>query len=79
MIQQQIKTWHDKFIKEKKFKKGDWGLSYDSKLKDFKGKLRTIWSGPYQIDTCYANGLVRIKIIDEDQFPMLVNGHRLKI
>ena len=54
-------------------------MLYDSKFKDFKGKLRTRWLGPYQIDTCYANGSIRIKIIDEDQFLMLVNGHRLKL
>ena len=79
MIQQQRKPWHDTFIREKRYKEGDWALLYDSKFKDFKAKLRTIWLGPYYIDTCYENGSVKIKTIDTKKNPMLINGHRLKI
>jgi hypothetical protein len=35
--------------------------------------------GPYEIDTIYDNGSIKIKTIDEQQTPLLVNGHRLRI
>jgi hypothetical protein len=35
--------------------------------------------GPYKIDACYENGLVKIKTIDEEMIPVLVNGYTLKI
>eukprot|EP00253_Pinus_taeda_P003891 PITA_03891 len=47
--------------------------------KDFKGKLRTRWLGPYAVEKCNENGSVLIWTIDEEAIPMLVNGHRLKI
>jgi hypothetical protein len=35
--------------------------------------------GPYEVDTVYDNGAVRIKTIDENQTSLVVNGHRLKV
>ena len=54
-------------------------MLYDSRYKDFKGKLRTRWLGPYSVEKCHDNGSVLIRTIDEEAIPMLVNGHRLKI
>ena len=54
-------------------------MLYDSRYKDFKGKLRTRWLGPYTVEKCNDNGLVLIRTIDEEAIPMFVNGHRLKI
>jgi hypothetical protein len=39
VVQQQRKDWHDKKIKYKKFKEGDWALLYDSRFKYFKRKV----------------------------------------
>ena len=50
MTQVQRKIWHDKSIKEKQFQESDWAPLYDSRFKDFKGKLRTIWLGSYVIE-----------------------------
>jgi hypothetical protein len=52
---------------------------YDSRFKKFKGKLTTRWIRPYEIDTVHDNGSIRIKTIDEQQTPLPVNGHRLRI
>ena len=79
VVQLQRKIWHEKNIREKQFQEGDWALLYDSRYKDFKGKLRTRWLGPYTVEKCNDNGLVLIRTIDEEPIPMLVNGHRLKI
>ena len=54
-------------------------MLYDSRYKDFKGKLRTRWLGPYVVERCHDNGSVQIRTIDEEAIPLLVNGHRLKI
>jgi hypothetical protein len=35
--------------------------------------------GPYEVETVYDNGSVRIKTIDENQTSFVVNGHRLKV
>jgi hypothetical protein len=45
-IQQQRMAWHEKHIKKKSFKKGDWALLYDSRFWVFLGKLQTRWLGP---------------------------------
>eukprot|EP00253_Pinus_taeda_P034419 PITA_34419 len=79
VVQLQRNIWHEKNIKEKNFQEGYWALLYDSRYKDFKGKLRTKWLGPYTIEKCNDNGSVLIRSIDEEALPMLVNGHRLKI
>jgi hypothetical protein len=61
VVQLQRKIWHDKSINPGKFKEGDWALLFDSRFKDFKGKLMTRWLGPYIIDKCHDNGSVQIK------------------
>jgi hypothetical protein len=52
---------------------------YDSRFKDFNGKLMTKWLGPYIIDKCHDNGSVQIRTIDEERIPLLVNGFKLKV
>ena len=52
-------------------------MLYDSSYKDFKGKLRTRWLGPYVIERCHDNGLVQIRTIDVEAIHLLVNGHKL--
>ncbi len=79
VVHLQRKVWHDKNIKEKQFQEGDWALLYDSRYKDFKGKLRTRWLGPYTVEKCNDNGSVMIKTIHDEAIPMLVNVHQLKV
>ena len=79
LIQNQQNTWHDKFIKQKKFNTGDWALIFDSWFKNFKGKLTTRWMGPYEVVTSFDNGSVEIKTIDGSQVSFLLNGHRLRL
>ena len=63
-IQQQRVKWHDNFIKNKVFHRGDWALLYDSRFKDFKGKLCTRYMGPYEVDVLFDNGTFRLVTID---------------
>ena len=53
---------------------------YDSQFKrEFKGRLRTRWLGPYQIDKVFDNGTVCVVTIDEEHMPLFTNGHRLRL
>ena len=80
LIQQQRSNWHDWFIKKKVFCKGDWALLYDSRFKrDFKGKLCTIWLGPYLVDRVFDNRTVCLVTIDENHAPLFSNGHRPRL
>jgi len=79
VVQYQRKIWHDKNITEEQFQEGEWSLLYDSIYKDFKGKLRTRWLGPYTREKCNDNVSVLIRTIDHEAIPMLFNGHRLKV
>ena len=78
LIWQQRSRWHDQYIKERKFQAGDWALFFYSKFKDFQGNFQTHWLGPYDIEKFFNNGAVRIRTIDEEKVPLLVNGYRLK-
>ena len=60
-VQQQRAQWHDKFIKKKQFKVGDWALLFDSKFKNFKAKFTTHWLGPYEIAEVYDNESVQLQ------------------
>ena len=79
MVQQERARWHDKFIKKKQFHEGDWALLFDSRFKDFRGKLTTCWWGPYEVEQVFDNDLVRICTIDDEKVSFLVNGHRLRL
>ena len=50
LVQEKMTKWHDKFIRKKQFKQGDWALLFYSRFKDFKGKLATRWLGPYEVE-----------------------------
>ena len=71
--------WHDRFIKNKTFNKGDWALLFDSKFKDFKANFTTHSLGPYEIEEIFDNGAVKIRTIDQESTSLLVNRHRLKV
>jgi hypothetical protein len=79
LIQEQRTKWYDKYTKKKFFQPSDWALLYDSRFKNFKGKFSTRWLGPYEVDTVYDNGSVKIKTIDEDHISFIVNGHQFKV
>ncbi|XP_059066709.1 uncharacterized protein LOC131857936 [Cryptomeria japonica] len=78
-VQNQCMKWHDRYVKDKSFKQGDWALLYDSRYKDNLGKLQTRWLGLYEIVETFFNGVVRLSTINPIKFKLLVNGHRLHL
>ena len=79
LIQSQRKQWHDKIIKKKQFNTRDWALLFNSRFKNFKGKLTTRCLGPYEVVTTFDNGSLKIKPIDGSEVSFIVNGHRLRL
>jgi len=71
LVQQKRSRWHEKYIKERKFHRGDWALPFDSMFK----KFQSHWLGTCEVENVFDNGSVRIRTIDEEKNPLLVNGH----
>ena len=75
IVKKQRAKWHDQCIRRNPFKEGEWDLLYESIFKTFKGKLRTRWQGPYEIETIYNNGTVQLNTIDDEGSLLMANGH----
>ena len=71
-----MKTIHDGKIRHKVFEEGNKVLLYNSRLHLFPGKLKSRWSGPYDVVRTYPNGAVEIT---KGYEVLKVNGHRLKL
>ena len=54
-------------------------MLFDSRFKDFRGKLTTRYLDPYEVEQVFDNGLVIIRTIDDEKESFLVNGHRLRL
>ena len=46
---ERTKAWHDKHIVQKEFELGQKVLLFNSRLRMFLGKLKSRWSGPFEI------------------------------
>jgi hypothetical protein len=68
------KSWHDRHIKRKYFKKGDIVLVYDSKSLQHLGKLRMHWLGPYEVKTVTYGGFVQLKDLGGTKHRGMING-----
>jgi hypothetical protein len=79
IIQKQTMKWYDKFIRNNKFKPGDWDLLFDLMFKFFKEKISTRWLGAYVIETIFYNGSVKIKTINVEGISFLVNGNKQRL
>ena len=72
-----LKKWHDQIIAHRTFKHGDQILLYDSKLHLFPGKLKSRWTGPFNIHQVHSNGSVDLLNFKGSRV-FKVNGQRLK-
>ncbi|GMJ16154.1 hypothetical protein HRI_005284600 [Hibiscus trionum] len=71
------KKWNDKKLLPRQFSPVQKVLLFNSGLKFFPGKLKSRWSGPFQVVQVFPHGVITIRSIkDEHQFK--VNGQRLK-
>jgi len=77
IYKERTKYFHDKRILRRNFEPGDQVLLYNSRLKLFPGKLKSRWSGPFQVVEQYPSGAVAI--IGKSGDHIMVNGQRLKL
>lgn len=52
-------------------------LLYNSRLKLFKGKLKSKWSGPFEVVHVASHGAIELKPIELKKM-FIVNGQRVK-
>ena len=76
IYKEKTKRWHDQKILRREFKAGELVLLFNSRIKLFSGKLKSIWSGPYTVMTSTPFGAVTLKTESGSEFK--VNGQRLK-
>nr|GEY05996.1 reverse transcriptase domain-containing protein [Tanacetum cinerariifolium] len=75
IYKEKTKRLHDSKIKDRIFNIGDRVLLFNSRLKIFSGKLKSRWSGLFNISHVYPYGTVELSQPDGPNFK--VNGHRL--
>ena len=78
LFKEKTKAWHDKKLKLKEFAPGDEVLLYNSKLKLFPRKLRSRWTGPYEVVEVFSHGAMEVKSLHHGS-TFKVNGQRLKL
>nr|XP_009782248.1 PREDICTED: uncharacterized protein LOC104231025 [Nicotiana sylvestris] len=77
LYKERMKRLHDKNIVERNFNPRDMVLLYKSRLRIFLGKLKSRWSGPFQVVKVLPSGAIEIAS-EKDSHTFRVNGKRLK-
>ncbi|XP_021857687.1 uncharacterized protein [Spinacia oleracea] len=70
------KQYQEARIEKRELKEGEKILLYNSRLKLFSGKLKSRWSGPFDVVRVFPYGAIEIRGQDTNNFK--VNGQRLK-
>lgn len=76
LYKERMKYLHEKYIWNKEFKLGDLVLLFNSRLRMFPGKLKSKWSGPFEIVSVTPIGALDLKNKKNEVFR--VNGNRVK-
>ena len=76
LYKEKTKQWHDKHIMRREFHVGQKVLLFNSKLRLFPGKLRSRWSGPFEVTKVLPFGTIEVTHPTKGTFK--VNGQRLK-
>ena len=76
IYKEKTNEYHDKRIFSRSFEPNDQVLLFNSRLKLFLGKLKSIWSGPFTIKEVSPFGSV--VLLDTNGGEFVVNGQRLK-
>ncbi|XP_070023097.1 uncharacterized protein [Nicotiana sylvestris] len=76
LYKDKIKYLHDKYDRSKEFKEGDLVLLFNSRLRLFPEKLKSKWSGSFEVVLVTLFGDLDLKNKNGEIFS--VNGHRVK-
>ena len=77
LYKEKTKKYHDKRLRGKQFVPWMKVLLYNARLKFFPGKLRSRWSGPFEIIRVFPYGVVELENL-ETQHRFKVNGYFVK-
>ncbi|XP_019229041.1 PREDICTED: uncharacterized protein LOC109210126 [Nicotiana attenuata] len=77
LYKEKTKRWHDKHIKPRHFEPGQHVLLFNSRLRLFPGKLKSRWSGPFEVVRVTPYGAIELRALNGER-KFLVNGHRVK-
>ncbi|XP_024196183.1 uncharacterized protein LOC112199388 [Rosa chinensis] len=77
LFKEKTKVIHDRKLVKKAFLPKQKVLLNNSRLKLFFGKLRSRWSGPFEVGEVFPHGAITIKNLHGGE-PFKVNGHQLK-
>ncbi|XP_062086080.1 uncharacterized protein LOC133792181 [Humulus lupulus] len=76
IYKERTKAWHDKNLIRKEFQLEEHVLLFNSRLRLFPSKLKSRWSGPYNVVKVFPYGSVEVQ--GKNGMPFKVNGQRLK-
>ncbi|XP_059294423.1 uncharacterized protein LOC132047389 [Lycium ferocissimum] len=77
LYKERMKQYYDKKILKREFYKGDPVLVFNSRLKLLPGKLKSRWSGPFEVVSVSPHRAIELKFEDETR-TFKVNGQRVK-
>ena len=72
LYKEKMKRWHDNLILRREFHLGQQVLLYNSRLRLFPGKLKSMWSSPFNIKQVFPFGAV--ELWDKNGQSFQVNG-----
>ena len=79
-VQEKRKVVFDKKLPEENgITEGKMVLLYDSRHRNFPGKLHTRWIGPYLVDKVFNNGSLQLKDLQGNPLDTKTNGSRVKL
>nr|XP_009606657.1 uncharacterized protein LOC104100977 [Nicotiana tomentosiformis] len=77
LYKEKTKRWHDKHIHHREFEPSQLVLLFNSRLRLFPGKLKSRWSGPFEVVRVTPYGAIELRILGGER-TFLVNGQRVK-
>ncbi|XP_074293176.1 uncharacterized protein LOC141620126 [Silene latifolia] len=77
LYKEKTRSWHDKMVTRRVFEEGQEVLVFQSCFKNFPGKLRSRWYGPYKVRKVFPHGALEVEDPTSGKV-IKVNGQRLK-
>nr|XP_016462058.1 PREDICTED: uncharacterized protein LOC107785298 [Nicotiana tabacum] len=77
LYKEKTKRWHHKHIHHREFEPGQLVLLFNSRLRLFPGKLKSRWSGPFEVVRVTPHGAIELCVLGGER-TFLVNGQRVK-
>lgn len=63
LYKEKTKRWHDKNIYNREFEPGQLVLLFNSRLRLFPGKLKSRWSGPFEVVRVTPHGAIELRVV----------------